>query len=341
MVRLDEIVARFGGSLRGDGAISVERIVPLEQAGPSDLSFLANAKYRQSLATSQAAAVILAEEMADRCPTAAIVTSQPYLYFARVAQWLHAVPPPAPGIHPSAVVESPLPATVSVGPQAWIGPGCVFGDGVIIGAHCSVGADVRIGAASRLHANVAVYAGCQIGERALIHSGAVIGSDGFGFARETDGSWVKIPQTGRVLIGDDVEIGAGTTIDRGALADTVIEDGVKLDNQIQVAHNVVIGAHTAMAGCVGVAGSAHIGRRCTVGGAAIILGHLRIADGVNISSGTLVAKSISTAGTYTGTVPFMEHGDWLKNFARLRQLDAMADKIRALEKRLAQLENKP
>jgi UDP-3-O-[3-hydroxymyristoyl] glucosamine N-acyltransferase len=168
----------------------------------------------------------------------------------------------------------------------------------------------------------------------------VIGADGFGFAREVEGAWVKIPQVGCVLIGDDVEIGAGTTIDRGALGDTIIGDGVKLDNQIQVGHNVRIGAHTAMAGCVGIAGSAVIGARCTVGGAAVILGHLEIADDVNVSAGTLVAKSIHNAGTYSGTVPFQEHGDWLKNFSRLRHLDAMADKIRALEQRLAVLEKK-
>ncbi len=186
-----------------------------------------------------------------------------------------------------------------------------------------------------------IYADCRIGCRAIIHSGAVIGADGFGFARDPDGAWVKIAQTGRVLIGDDVEIGANTTIDRGALEDTIIENGVKLDNQIQVGHNVKIGAHTAMAGCVGIAGSARIGAGCTVGGAAVILGHLSLADGVNVSSGTLVAKSIAAPGSYTGTVPFMAHDDWLKNFSRLRHLDAMADKIRALEKRIAQLEDEP
>lgn len=168
----------------------------------------------------------------------------------------------------------------------------------------------------------------------------MIGADGFGFAREATGAWVKIPQVGRVLIGDDVEIGAGTTIDRGALGDTIIADGVKLDNQIQVGHNVQIGAHTAMAGCVGIAGSAVVGARCTVGGGAVILGHLRIADDVNVSAGTLVMKSIESAGTYSGAVPFLEHGEWLRNFSRLRHLDAMADKIRALEQRLAALEKK-
>ncbi|WIM06212.1 MAG: UDP-3-O-(3-hydroxymyristoyl)glucosamine N-acyltransferase [Candidatus Nitricoxidivorans perseverans] len=325
--RLDEIVARFGGDLAGavDGsAVWISGIATLEGAGPEDLSFLTNPKYRGQLAATRAAAVILAPDALPACPVPAIVTANPYLYFARVAGWLHAAPRPDVAIHPSASVAR----------------SAVIGKNVVIEAHCSIGEGAVIGDDSWLHANVSVYAGCRIGARAIIHSGAVIGSDGFGFARESNGSWVKIPQIGRVLVGDDVEIGANTTIDRGALEDTVIEDGVKLDNQIQVAHNVRIGAHTAMAGCVGVAGSAKIGRRCTVGGGAVILGHLTLADDVNVSAGTLVGKSIPTPGTYTGTVPFLEHGEWLKNFARLRHLDAMADKIRALETRLAELEKR-
>jgi UDP-3-O-[3-hydroxymyristoyl] glucosamine N-acyltransferase len=337
-VRLDEIVARFGGRLVGDGSAVVEGIATLENAGPHQLSFLANPKYRSQLATARAAAVIVAPETAPACPVAAIVTPQPYLYFARVSQWLNGPTRPAPGVHATAVVESPVPAGASIGAHAWIGPDVALGDDVVVEANCSIGAGCEIGGGSWLHANVAVYAGCRIGKRAVVHSGAVVGADGFGFAREETGAWVKIAQAGRVLIGDDVEIGAGTTIDRGALDDTVIEDGVKLDNQIQVGHNVRIGAHTAMAGCVGIAGSAVIGRRCTVGGGAVILGHLRLADDVNVSAGTLVAKSILTPGSYTGTVPFMAHDEWLKNFARLRHLDAMADKIRALEARLAALE---
>jgi UDP-3-O-[3-hydroxymyristoyl] glucosamine N-acyltransferase len=339
-VRLDEIVARFGGDLAGDGSALITGIAPLDEADSHQISFLANTKYRARLATTRAAAVIVSPEAAADCPTAKIVTPQPYLYFARVAQWLHPTPRPPAGVHTSAVVEAAIPASASIGANVRIGAGTVIGEGVVIEANCSIGGDCEIGRDSWLNANVSVYSGCRIGARAIIHSGAVIGSDGFGFAREPDGAWVKIPQSGRVIIGDDVEIGANTTIDRGALDDTVIEDGVKLDNQIQVAHNVRIGAHTAMAGCVGIAGSARIGRRCTVGGAAVILGHLTIADDVDISAGTLVTKSITRPGTYTGTVPFLEHGDWLKNFARLRHLDAMADKIRALESRLAELEKK-
>ena len=338
-LRLDEIVARFGGEIVGAGDTVISRICPLENAGPGDLAFFSNPKYHHQLATTRAAAVIMAPPMVAG-PAAAILTPQPYLYYARVAQWLNPLPVPVPGVHPSAVVEGVVAATASIGPNVWIGPGATIDADVVIDANCSIGAEVRIGAGTRLAGNVAVYSGSRIGVRCLVHSGAVIGSDGFGFAREADGAWVKIPQVGRVLIGDDVEIGAGTTIDRGALGDTVIGDGVKLDNQIQIGHNVQIGAHTAMAGCVGIAGSAVIGARCTVGGAAVILGHLHIADDVNISAGTLVAKSINSPGTYSGTVPFLEHGDWLKNFSRLRHLDAMADKIRALEQRLAALEKK-
>jgi UDP-3-O-[3-hydroxymyristoyl] glucosamine N-acyltransferase len=337
VLRLEEIVARLGGVIVGAGDTAISRIGTLENAGPGDLAFLANPKYRDQLKTTRAAAVIMAPPVVDGL-AAAILTPQPYLYYARVAQWLNPLPIPKPGVHSSAVVEGEVATTAGVGPNVWIGSGAKIGDAVVIAANCSIGEGVEIGAGSRIAANVAIYSGTRLGLRCLVHSGAVIGADGFGFAREETGAWVKIPQVGRVLIGDDVEIGAGTTIDRGALGDTVIADGVKLDNQIQVGHNVQIGAHTAMAGCVGIAGSAVIGARCTVGGGAVILGHLHIADDVNVSAGTLVTKSIRTAGTYSGAVPFLEHGDWLRNFSRLRHLDAMADKIRALEQRLAALE---
>jgi len=339
VLRLDQIVARFGGEIVGAGDTAIERIGTLENAGPGELAFLANPKYRQQLTTTRAAAVIMAPPAVEGL-AAAILTPQPYLYYARVAQWLNPLPVPEAGVHPTAVVEGEVAASASIGPNVWIGPAARIGADVVIAANCSIGVGVEIGAGSRLAANVAIYSGSRLGARCLVHSGAVIGADGFGFAREADGAWVKIPQVGRVLIGDDVEIGAGTTIDRGALGDTVIADGVKLDNQIQVGHNVRIGAHTAMAGCVGIAGSAMIGARCTVGGGAVILGHLQIVDDVDVAAGTLVTKSIQRAGTYSGAVPFLEHGDWLKNFSRLRHLDAMADKIRALEQRLAALEKK-
>ncbi|MBK6403140.1 MAG: UDP-3-O-(3-hydroxymyristoyl)glucosamine N-acyltransferase [Rhodocyclaceae bacterium] len=339
-LRLDEIVARLGGQLAGSGDVRVSRVATLDGAGRGDLSFLANPKYRPRLATTRASAVIVPPDAVAECPAAAIVTPRPYLYFARVAQWLHAPLQPPCGAHPSAVVQSILPASASIDANAQVAADVTLGDDVVIGANCVIGPGCRIGAGSWLHAGVTLYRGCIIGARAIIHSGAVIGADGFGFARDDDGVWEKIPQTGRVVIGDDVEVGANTTIDRGAIDDTVIEDGVKLDNQIQIAHNVRIGAHTAMAGCVGVAGSTRIGRRCTVGGAAMILGHLTIGDDVNISSGTLVMKSIVRPGTYTGSVPFLDHADWLKNFSRLRHLEDMADRIRLLEARLADLEKK-
>lgn len=345
-VRLAEIVARFGGTIGGPadllvgaGDTLINGIAPLEQARSGDLAFLANPKYRHQLSTTQASVVIMSTP-ADDYRALSIFVPQPYLYFARVAAWMHPMAPVVPGCHSSAIVEGDVDAGASVGANAWVGRGARIEKGAAIGANCSVAEGVCIGSDTRLFANVTVYANCVIGARATIHSGVVIGGDGFGYARESDGSWLKIPQVGRVVIGDDVEIGAGTTIDRGAMADTLIEDGVKLDNQIQVAHNVRIGEHTAIAGCVGIAGSTVIGKRCTIAGAAMLAGHLQICDDVNISAGTLVAKSINRAGTYTGGVPFLEHSNWLKNFSKLRHLDAMADKIRILEQRLAELERK-
>jgi UDP-3-O-[3-hydroxymyristoyl] glucosamine N-acyltransferase len=339
-MRLGDIVARLGGQLIGSPDIEVARIAPLEAAQEGDISFLSNPRYASKLAQSRASAVILAAEAARGCASASIVTPQPYLYFARLSQLLHPAPTAAAGVHPSASIRGFASPSAEIGPGVVVAEGAIIGDRVIVGAGCYIGSACRIGDDSVLYPNVSLYEGTEIGARAIIHSGTVLGADGFGFAKETDGSWFKIPQVGRVLVGDDVEVGANTTIDRGALGDTVIEDGVKLDNQIQIAHNVRIGAHTAMAGCVGVAGSARIGKHCTVGGGAIILGHIELADGVHVSSGTLVAKSITKPGSYTGTVPFMGHEDWLRNFSRIRHLDAMADKIRALEKRLAELEKK-
>lgn len=336
---LGDIVEHLGGELRGDSSAIIRRIAPLDIAQAGDLSFLANSKYRSQLTATKATAVILAAYPED-CPVSAIVVPQPYLYYARVAQWLNPVEQPSGGIHPTAVVEGVVAESAWVGPNAFIAQGAEVAESAVIGPNSVVLSGAKIGASSRLTANVTIATNCLVGDRCLIHPGAVIGADGFGFARETDGQWVKIPQVGRVIIGNDVEIGAGTTIDRGALADTVIGDGVKLDNQIQIGHNVVIGENSALAGCVGVAGSARIGRRCTVGGGAVILGHLTLADDVNISAGTLIGKSITEAGTYTGTPPFQEHGLWLKNFSRLRHLDAMADKLRHLEMRMSDVESR-
>ena len=228
----------------------------------------------------------------------------------------------------------------TIGPLTVIEADVSVGEDAVIGAGCFIGRGAGIGADTLLHARVVIQAGCQVGQRAILHPGVVIGADGFGFANEK-GAWIKIPQTGRVIIGDDVDIGANTTIDRGALADTIIEDGVKLDNQIQIGHNCRIGAHTAMAGCVGIAGSATIGKYCTVGGAAMISGHLTIADRVHVTAGTLVSRSIPEPGQYTGFYPFAKHGDWEKTAATLRNLNTMREKIRALEKTIKSINPTP
>jgi UDP-3-O-[3-hydroxymyristoyl] glucosamine N-acyltransferase len=336
---LREIAERFGGEIVGDPATRIRQVAALSTAGREHISFLANQKYRPQLRTTGAGAVILAAADRDATDLPRILTENPLAYFARVVALFN---PPAvfePGIHPSAVIEpsASIDPSASIGPFVYVGNNARIGQNAVIGMGCYVGENVSVGEGTRLHPNVTIYHGCQIGKGAILHSGAVIGSDGFGLARE-DGRWLKIPQIGRVIIGDDVEIGANTTVDRGALDDTVIEDGVKLDNLIQVAHNVHIGAHTAMAGCVGIAGSAKIGRHCTVGGAGMILGHLEITDHVEISAGTLITKSIGKPGTYTSAMPFSTHQSWLKNAAHLRHLDQLAERIRQLEQKLSELE---
>lgn len=343
---LADIIAQLGGRLVGEealrNALPIRQVATLISAGPGDISFLANAKYRSQLKDCKATAVIVSQKAADNPGDyggVLLAADDPYVYFARVAQLLNPAPEGELGVHPTAVVESDVPATASIGAHVWIGPGAVIGEGAIIAAGCRVGAGSKIGAHTRLYPNVNVYHGCVIGERVIIHGGTTIGADGFGFAREKDGRWVKIPQIGRVVIGDDVEIGANTTVDRGALDDTVIGDGVIIDNQVQIAHNVRIGRYTAIAGCTGIAGSTHIGERCMIGGAAMIIGHLNICDDVVISTCTMITKSITTPGVYTGTLPQQGHGDWMKNFAQLRHLDAMADKIRALERVLDKKES--
>lgn len=338
---LEEIVERLGGRLVGvpaEGAPRISQVGTLANAGPGQIGFLANPKYRSQLDQCRATAVIVGHKVADAGTAftgVLIAADDPYVYFARVAQLLNPPPVVRPGVHPSAVVECELPASVSVGAGAWVGEGADIGDRVIIGSGCRIGAGARIGADTRLYPNVTIYHECVVGERAIIHSGTVIGADGFGFARERDGHWVKIPQIGRVVIGNDVEIGANTTIDRGALDDTLVGDGAIIDNQVQIGHNAHIGRHTAIAGCVGIAGSTEIGERCMIGGAAMIIGHLKICDDVVISSCTMITKSITTAGVYTGTLPQQPHGDWMKNFSQLRHLSVLADKIRGLEHKVA------
>ena len=338
-VRLADLVERFGGQLVGDPELTVSAIAPLDSAGSTHISFLSNSKLRALAAQSQAAALILSPlddpTVAATYEGARIVTTNPYAYFARTAQYFVSLGdiPAQPGIHPSAVVDKDalVDPSAHVGPNVTIEAGAVIGGHAVIGAGCFIGREARIGEATHLFANVTFHAGCRIGARGIIHSGAVIGTDGFGFAVEA-GKYIKIPQTGGVVIGDDVDIGANTCIDRGALADTVIEDGVKLDNQIQIGHNCHIGAHTAMAGCVGVAGSARIGKYCTFGGAAMVLGHLTIADHVHVSSGSMVSRSLPEPGHYTGFYPLAKNSEWEKSAAIVRNLSSMREKIRALEK---------
>ena len=320
-LRLGEIVAALGGELHGDAGLTIERLAPLESAGPSELGFLSNPRYRQQLAASKAGCVIVAPAMRDEALArgCCIVVDEPYLYFARLTRlWKqrHAKAG-ASRIHPTAAID----------PQATVDPTAT------IGAHCVVERGARIGAGTVLKARVTVAEDCLIGERCILHPGVVIGADGFGFAPAGDAGWEKIEQLGAVRIGNDVEIGANTCIDRGALDDTVIEDGVKLDNLIQVGHNCRIGRNTVVSGCTGIAGSATIGANCMIGGAAMILGHLTIADKVNISAGSFVARSILKPGLYTGIFPIDDNASWEKNAATLKQLHTLRERIKALEKK--------
>ena len=336
-VRLADVVSALGGELCGDSDLRIARLAPLETADAGSLSFVANPRYAAQLAASQAGCVIVAPALRDAAVArgAAIVTPDPYLYFARLTQWWAARQrrPAVAGVHASAVVEpgAQIHASASIGAFAFVGGGAVVAAGAVIGTHAHIGADAQVGEGTRLAPRVTLGEACRIGARGIVHSGVVIGADGFGFA-PNQGTWEKIEQLGAVRIGDDVEIGANTCIDRGALDDTVIDEGVKLDNLIQVGHNVRIGAHSAMAGCVGIAGSAKIGRHCTAGGGAIILGHLELVDHVHITAATVITRSILKPGQYSGLFPFDDNASWEKNAATLRQLHTLRDRIRALEK---------
>ena len=337
--RLDEIVAHLGGALEGDGSIVVSQVATLASAQAGQIAFLANPKYRQQLQSTSASAVIVPPKFAGDTTLPRIVHPNSYAYYARVVQLLNPAEARPRGVHPSAVVHSVVPLSVSVGENVVLGKDVALGENVTLYPGCVVGDGVSIGDDSVLYPNVVIYRACKIGKRAIVQAGAVIGSDGFGFAKEGD-SWVKIPQIGRVVIGDDVEIGANTSIDRGALDDTIIGDGVKLDNQIQIAHNVVIGQHTAMAGCVGVAGSTRIGQRCTIGGAGMIVGHLDLADDVHVSAGTMVTKSLRQPGQYTSIFPLESHAEWLQNAAQIKRLAKLAERVSELEEKLDLMEKK-
>lgn len=331
-VSLKEIASKVGGRVEGDDCL-ISGVATLVKAHPGTISFLSSRTYRKYLKDTKASAVILQPEDLDLCPVSALVTENPYLIYARVAALLNPEQSIKSGLHPSAVIDE----SSKIDSSAWVGPNCTIGSGVtigknaVIGPGCVIENDTTIGESSKLTANITICHQSVIGRHVLIHPGVVIGSDGFGIAND-EGIWVKVPQLGKVLIGDHVEIGANTTIDRGALEDTVLEEGVKLDNQVQIAHNVHIGAHTAIAGCVGIAGSTTIGAHCALGGAVGVLGHLDITDGVQITAMSLVTKSIKEPGTYSSGMPVQPGQEWNRNFARIKQLDDMARTLKRLEK---------
>ncbi len=334
-----DIVARLGGTLHGDPRLRVSRLAPLERAQAGEVSFLARREQSRLLESSRASCVIVPEDVEPDARFAAVIQARdPYLYYARLSQWLQALaaPAPAPGRHATACVHD----SAQVAPDACIDAcavierDAVIGARAYVGAGCFVGAGSRIGADTRLLARSVVMHDCVIGERCTLHPGAVVGADGFGWARDEQGAGVRIAQTGRVIVGDDVDIGANTTVDRGALDDTRIADGVKIDNLVQVAHNVQIGRHTALAGCVGIAGSARIGAYCFIGGGVGIAGHLEIADHTVIGGMSLVSRSVRQPGHYTGAFPLDRHENWSANAAALRHLAELRNRIRQLESRL-------
>lgn len=337
--RLGELASASGAELRGDPGLLIRGLAPLSSAGPAELSFLANPAYRSYLATTCAAAVILHPAMADASPVATLVSPDPYLAFARLSRLFDDTPRPEAGVDAGARVD----ASARVDPRASVGAGCVLeedveiGAGTVLGPGCHIGRGSRIGQDCRLWSNVVVYHGVRLGDRVTVHAGSVIGSDGFGYAASEEG-WLRIAQLGGVVIGDDVDIGAGTTIDRGTLGDTVICRGAKIDNQVQIAHNVHVGEHTAIAGCVGIAGSARIGAHCMIGGGAGILGHLEIADRVVVTAMSLVARSIPGPGTYSGGTLLAPSPRWRRNALRFDRLDTLYRRLVELERRVARMD---
>jgi len=339
---LGHIVAQLGGTASENSDVQIHRVGSLAQAQAGAISFFNDTKYTSQLKNTKASAVILKPEHAALTQLPKIITDNPYAYFAKVSQLLNRMDIAPQGIHSSAVIDASIkiPASCSVGAQVVIEKNVMIGENVTIGAGCVIERNSHIGKNTVLESNLTIKHGTQIGEDCHLFSGCVIGNDGFGYA-EQDGAWVKIPQVGRVVIENHVDIGANTTIDRGAIDDTVIEEGVKLDNLIQIAHNCRIGAHTVVAGCTGIAGSAVIGKHCKIGGAAMILGHLSIADNVTISPGSMIMRSIVKSGTYTALMPFQEHEAWLKTAANIRHLSPhlgqLTDRIKALEVTITEL----
>lgn len=340
-ITLGEIAERAGAVLSGDPDRPIVAVNTLQDAGPGEIAFLANRRYRKHLKETRASAVVLGPDDVDDCPVDRLVSDNPYLTHARVLAALYPDNAARPGIHETAVVDDSarIAASAEVGPNVFVGPRVRIGERAVIGPNCVLLDDVVVGDESRLVGMVTLGPRTRLGLRALVHPGTVIGGDGFGLARDGE-RWVKVAQVGAAVIGDDVEIGCCCSIDRGALGDTRIADGVKIDNQVHIAHNVTIGRNTAIAGCTGIAGSAHVGASCMIAGAVNINGHVEIADGVQLSGATTVTRSIGQPGVYTSTVPALPHGDWLKNFARLRQLDDIVRKMRALEREVEALKGR-
>jgi UDP-3-O-[3-hydroxymyristoyl] glucosamine N-acyltransferase len=333
---LGSLAEQLSARLRGDAAQRVSGLATLQEAGPEQLTFLANAQYRKFLPSTRAGAVLLTEKDAEDFTGTALIVDDPYLAYARISHVFETRPQSASGVHASAVVDptAHIDPSASIGAltvieaDAWIGPD------VVIGAHCFIGARSRIGAGGRLSARVTLCHDVWIGERVVMQPGAVIGGEGFGFANQR-GNWEKIAQLGGVRIGDDVEIGANTTIDRGALSDTLIGNGVKLDNQIMIAHNVQIGDNTAMAACTGISGSTKIGRNCMFAGGVGLVGHIEVCDNVFITGMTMVTRSITEPGSYSSGTAMQPAAEWRKSAARIRNLDDMARRLQQMEKRLS------
>lgn len=338
---LQQLSEKLDCTLHGDGTAEVSGIATLSGAAATDISFLTNPQYGKYLQSTKAGAVILHQKMLEQCPTNALVSNNPHWTFAQLTQLFQPLPVVKPGIHLSAVVDP----EATIDPSAEIGPGCVIEAGVTIGAHCKVGANCtiqhgsRLGAACLLHPQVSIYHGVQLGARVIVHSGTVIGSDGFGFASDGRGQWEKVMQLGGVEIGDDVEIGANVTIDRGAIEDTIIESSVKIDNLVQIAHNVKVGSGTVIAGCVGIAGSTTIGRRCMLGGASGVAGHIDLADDVIVTGMAMVTHSLTEPGMYSSGTGVDSNNKWRRNAARFRQLDTIYKRLTKLESKQRDREN--
>jgi UDP-3-O-[3-hydroxymyristoyl] glucosamine N-acyltransferase len=337
-IKLGQLAEFLGATLRGDPETQITGLATLQEAGPAQLSFLANPQYRKYLASSQAAALLLKEADVEGFAGNALVVPDPYLAYARISHLFDPKPKATAGVHPSAVIapDAVVDPSASIGPFVVIEAGARIGAQVTLGAHCVIGARSEIGEGGWLAPRVTLYHDVRIGKRVVIQSGAVLGGEGFGFANEK-GVWQKIAQIGGVTIGDDVEIGVNTAIDRGALADTVIGNGVKLDNQIQIAHNVQVGDHTAMAACVGISGSTKIGKHCMLAGGVGLVGHIDICDNVFLTGMTMVTHSITEPGAYSSGTAMQPAAEWRKSAARIRQLDDIARRLKQLEKRVGEV----